>query len=110
MLTVKDIMTRPVVVIRNTASVASAIWLMRVKKVRSLIVEKTYKGSPTGTLTERDIVYNVIAKGDNSGFVLVGDVMTRPAFNFRSMPHCKMRHCLAGTRRHGVNKQWVFCL
>ena len=78
MLTVRDIMTRPVVVIRNTASVANAIWLMRVKRVRSLIVEKSYKGTPCGILTEKDIVYNVIAKGDNPGFVLVGDVMRYP--------------------------------
>ena len=53
MLTVRDIMTRPVVVIRETASVANAIWLMRVKRVRSLIVEKTYKGTPCGILTKR---------------------------------------------------------
>ena len=78
MLTVKDIMTRPVVVIRHTASVANAIWLMRVKRVRSLIVEETYLGSPIGILTEKDIVYNVIAKGDNPGFVLVRDVMRSP--------------------------------
>ncbi|EDX82902.1 CBS domain pair protein [Synechococcus sp. PCC 7335] len=78
MLTVRDIMTRPVVVIRDTASVANAIWLMRVKRVRSLIVEKSYKGPPCGILTEKDIVYNVIAKGDNPGFVLVGDIMRHP--------------------------------
>ena len=78
MLTVRDIMTRPVVVIRETASVANAIWLMRVKRVRSLIVEKTYKGTPCGILTEKDIVYNVTAKGNNPGFVLVKDVMRYP--------------------------------
>lgn len=78
MLTVRDIMTRPVVVIRDTASVANAVWLMRVKKVRSLIVEKTYEGPPVGILTKKDIVYNVIAKGSNPGFVLASDVMSAP--------------------------------
>ena len=39
MLFVKDIMTKPVIVIRGSATVENAIWLMRTKRVRSLIVE-----------------------------------------------------------------------
>lgn len=78
MLTVRDIMTRPVVVIRATATVANAIWLMRAKRVRSLIVERMGDPLTYGMLTEKDIVYNVIARGDNPTYVRVGDIMCYP--------------------------------
>lgn len=78
MLFVKDIMTKPVIVIRSSATVENAIWLMRTKRVRSLIVEEFYEEGPYGILTERDIVYNVIAKGRDPHFVRVHQIMRRP--------------------------------
>lgn len=78
MLTVRDIMTRSVVVIRCSATIADAIWLMRAKQVRSLIVEKAYEEGPYGILTEKDIVYGVTALGKNPQHVFVGSLMRRP--------------------------------
>ncbi|NJM96989.1 MAG: CBS domain-containing protein [Phormidesmis sp. RL_2_1] len=78
MLTVKDIMTRPVIVIRSAATVANAMWMMRANRVRSLIVEKIAPDISYGILTEKDIVYNVIAPGKNPGFVRVSDIMRYP--------------------------------
>lgn len=78
MLMVRDIMTQPVVVIRSSATVANAIWLMRAKHVRSLIVEKLSPEVSYGILTEKDIVYNVIAPGNNPGYVRVKDIMRYP--------------------------------
>lgn len=78
MLFVKDIMTNPVVVVRSSATVENAIWLMRTKRVRSLIVEEGDEQGPYGILTERDIVYKVIAKGRLPHFVQVGSIMRRP--------------------------------
>jgi len=78
MLIVRDIMTRPVVVIRSSATVANAIWLMRAKRVRSLVVERLTPEVSYGMLTEKDIVYNVIAPGNNPGFTAVADIMRYP--------------------------------
>lgn len=78
MLTVRDIMTRPVVVIRSSATVENAILLMRAKRVRSLIVEEEYESGPYGILTEKDIVFNVIAAGKNPDFIRVSDIMRQP--------------------------------
>ena len=78
MLKVKDIMTRPVVVIRSSATIENAIWLMRAKRVRSLIVEKSHEDGAYGILTEKDIVYKVIAMGENPHFVRVGSIMRQP--------------------------------
>ncbi|MEL6353151.1 MAG: CBS domain-containing protein [Cyanobacteria bacterium J06627_28] len=81
MLTVRDIMTRPVVVIRSSATVANAIWIMRSQRVRSLIVEKVAPDVSYGILTEKDIVYNVIAPGNNPGFTLISDIMRYPCIS-----------------------------
>ncbi|MEO0430592.1 MAG: CBS domain-containing protein [Cyanobacteria bacterium J06656_5] len=78
MLFVKDIMTKPVIVIRSSATVENAIWLIRTKRVRSLIVETAEEQGPYGILTERDIVYKVIAKGRSPHFVRVGSIMRCP--------------------------------
>lgn len=78
MLSVKDIMTRPVLVIRSSATVANAIWMMRAQRVRSLVVEKLTPEVSYGMLTEKDIVYNVIAPGHNPGFVRISDIMRYP--------------------------------
>lgn len=78
MLFVKDIMTKPVIVIRSSATIENAIWLMRTKRVRSLIVEEAHQQGPYGILTERDIVYNVIAKRRSPHFVRVDQIMRQP--------------------------------
>ncbi|MEL6135877.1 MAG: CBS domain-containing protein [Cyanobacteria bacterium J06628_6] len=78
MLTVRDIMTRPVIVIRSSATIENAIWLMRANRVRSLIVEEDYQRGPYGIITEKDIVYDVFAPGDNPRFVRVKDIMWQP--------------------------------
>ena len=78
MLTVRDIMTRSVVVIRSSATIENAIWLMRAKQVRSLIVEKSFYDGPYGILTEKDIVYGVTALGKDPSLVFVGSLMRRP--------------------------------
>lgn len=77
-LTVRDIMTKPVVVIRSSATVENAILLMRAKRVRSLIVEEEYDSGPYGIITEKDIVFNIIALGKNPDIVRVSDVMCQP--------------------------------
>lgn len=78
MLTVKDIMTKPVVMIHRTATVEHAIWLMRANRVRSLIVETFNEKNPYGILTEKDIVYKVIAVGDTPNSIRVSSIMKRP--------------------------------
>ncbi len=78
MLTVRDIMTRSVVVIRSSATIEDAIWLMRAKQVRSLVVDKNYKDSPYGIITEKDIVYGVTAAAKDPEMVFVGSLMRRP--------------------------------
>ncbi|MEL6222169.1 MAG: CBS domain-containing protein [Cyanobacteria bacterium J06627_8] len=78
MLTVKDIMTTPVVIIRSNATVENAIWLMRANRVRSLVVETSPDGGCYGIVTEKDIVYKVIAPGNSPTFTRVKSIMRQP--------------------------------
>ena len=81
MLTVKDIMTRPVLVIHRSATVEQAIRLMRANRVRSLVVEGSHRDSPYGILTEKDIVYKVIAPGKDSASIRVRSIMCQPCIH-----------------------------
>ena len=84
MLTVRDIMTRSVVVVRTSATIENAIWLMRAKQVRSLVVEKAFEEAPYGIITERDIIYGVTALDKDPSMVFVGSLMRRPCIEIPS--------------------------
>ncbi len=75
---VKDIMTKPTVVICSSTTVEDAIRLMQTQQVRCLIVKDGSARAPYGLLTEREIVGKIIAKGRSPHFVRVDSIMRRP--------------------------------
>lgn len=81
MLTVADIMTRNVTTITSGATVADAIELMQQQQIRALLVEHRSQHMPFGMVTERDIVYTVVARGHNPEQVLVQDIMRQPCIS-----------------------------
>ncbi|HYS72598.1 MAG TPA: CBS domain-containing protein [Thermoplasmata archaeon] len=76
MVFVRDVMTRQVIVIDPDRTIADAAKRMAAKKIGGLVVVE--HGRPIGLLTDRDILWNVTAKGKNPSKVLVRDVMTSP--------------------------------
>ena len=78
MLTVADIMTEVVATIPSSATVAEAIDLMQQRQIRSLLVERRQRGMPFGLVTDRDIVYAVVARGHDPAKVIVQDIMRQP--------------------------------
>lgn len=78
MLTVADIMTPNVTIIASGATVADAIDLMQQRQIRALLVEHRSQKMPFGMVTERDIVYTVVARGHDPEKVLVQDIMRQP--------------------------------
>ncbi|NET37562.1 MAG: CBS domain-containing protein [Cyanothece sp. SIO1E1] len=67
-----------VMTIESSAAVIQAIALMQAKKSRSLIVLPDHTQDTYGILTERDIVYNVTACGQNPAEVSVYEIMRKP--------------------------------
>jgi CBS domain-containing protein len=74
----EQIMTREVVTIRGSATVAEAVNLMKAKHLRALIVARRHEEDAYGIVTETDIVYKVAAFGKDPRTVRVFEVMTKP--------------------------------
>ena len=78
MMKAEDIMTRNVVTIRGSATVAEGVKLMQDKGLRSLIVERRSQDDPYGMVTETDIVYKVTAYGYDPKKMRIYEIMTKP--------------------------------
>lgn len=74
----EEIMTKDVVTIKGSATIADAIALMKQKEIRALIVARRTDEDAYGILTETDIVYKVTAFGTDPKNVRVCDIMTKP--------------------------------
>ncbi|MEO0375569.1 MAG: CBS domain-containing protein [Cyanobacteria bacterium P01_A01_bin.17] len=78
MMKASEIMTREVVSIQGSATVADAVKMMKDKSLRALIVEPRYEGDPYGIVSETDIVSKVAAFGHDPKQMRVYEVMTKP--------------------------------
>ena len=78
MLQARDIMTKEVVTISGSATVAEAVKLMKDNGLRALIVEPRSDRDPYGMVTETDIVYKVAAYGNDPKKMRVFEIMTKP--------------------------------
>jgi CBS domain-containing protein len=78
MLKASDIMTKDVISIRGSATVAEAVQLMKENGLRALIVDRRHDQDAYGMITEVDVVYQVTAYGKDPKRVRVCDVMTKP--------------------------------
>jgi CBS domain-containing protein len=78
MLKARDIMTSRVITVHGQAAVQEALELMRKNKVHELVVERSGSDDAYGLITDEDIVYNVIAEGEDPAAVQVHEVMMKP--------------------------------
>lgn len=78
MMQAVEIMTRDVVTIRGSETVAAAVAQMKEKGLRALIVEPRNDADPYGMVTETDIVYKVAAFGHDPKQMRVYEIMTKP--------------------------------
>jgi len=74
----RDIMTAEVVTVDGSATVADAVSLMKEKGVRALIVDRRNEDDAYGIVTQRDIVYSVLAERRDPTGVKVHEVMAKP--------------------------------
>jgi CBS domain-containing protein len=81
MLKASDIMTQEVVLVHGSETVAEAIKLMRLKGVRTLIVDIRSTEDAYGIVTQTDIVYKVVAYGKDPAAMRVYEIMTKPCIS-----------------------------
>ncbi|NES93592.1 MAG: CBS domain-containing protein [Okeania sp. SIO2B9] len=102
---VADIMTPHVLTIDQHATVAEAIALMQYHHVRSLIIEPSNDHENHGIITERDIVYRVIARRLDPQQINVSEVMRSPCvliFGDATIVEAAQRMAEAGIQRAPV--------
>ncbi|MEL6440543.1 MAG: CBS domain-containing protein [Cyanobacteria bacterium J06621_8] len=78
MMQAQEIMTKNVVTISGSATIAKAVETMKEKGLRALIVECRSDSDPYGIVTETDIVYKVAAFGHDPKQMRVYEIMTKP--------------------------------
>ncbi|MEM1394673.1 MAG: CBS domain-containing protein [Cyanobacteria bacterium P01_D01_bin.116] len=78
MMKAAEIMTKDVVTVSGSATVAEAVKLMKEKGLRALVVERRSDNDPYGMVTETDIIYKVAAYGKDPKEMRVYEIMTKP--------------------------------
>ncbi|MEL6788766.1 MAG: CBS domain-containing protein [Cyanobacteria bacterium J06607_15] len=78
MMQAQEIMTKNVLTISGSATVAEAVEIMKEKSLRALIVDRRSDSDPYGIITETDIVYKVAAFGHDPKKMRVYEIMTKP--------------------------------
>ena len=78
MMQAQEIMTKNVITISGSATIAEAVKLMKDKNLRALIVERRSEADPYGIVSETDIVYKVAAFGHDPKKMRVYEIMTKP--------------------------------
>ncbi len=78
MMKVADIMTKDVVAITGSATVAAAVKLMKERGLRALIVNRRHDQDAYGIVTETDIVRKVVAFGRDPKKMRIYEIMTKP--------------------------------
>lgn len=78
MMKAEEIMTRDVVTISGSATVAEAVAKLKEKGLRALIVVPRSDEDPYGMVTETDIIYKVAADGLDPKKMKVFQIMTKP--------------------------------
>ncbi|MGE5377537.1 MAG: cyclic nucleotide-binding/CBS domain-containing protein [Bacteroidota bacterium] len=76
--TVRDWMSRPVVVVDPDSSVRYALTLMRRRKIHSVVVAISDKNPQYGIVTSTDIRDKIVAAGRNPAEMSVREIMSGP--------------------------------
>ncbi len=78
--TVRDWMSKPVVVVDPDSSVKYALTLMRRRKIHSVVVAMSEKNPTYGIVTSTDIRDKIAATGRNPAETSVREIMSGPIF------------------------------
>ena len=101
----QEVMTKEVVTIDGSATVAAAVAKMRDRKVSSLVVERRAVEDAYGMLTRKDVVAKVVSPGKKLSEVKVYEIMTKPLVMVSpglELKYCARLMAMAGIRRAPV--------
>jgi CBS domain-containing protein len=99
---VRDLMQTDVKTVQKDVTLLAATKMMRDFNVSSLVVEPENDGDAFGIITRKDIVEAMVMDSTGGISLVVGDVMTKPAFTINpelSISNCHQMMRMVGVRR-----------
>jgi len=102
----QDVMTKDVVYVDGSATVAEAIKLMRQRGVSSLVVNRRSQDDAWGIMTRKDVVNKVADPGRDPADVCVYEIMTKPLVMVS--PGLALKYCARLMNHAGIRRAPVF--
>jgi CBS domain-containing protein len=101
-----DVMTKEVLSIEGTATVADAVRMMKEKKVSSLFVNRRGQEDAWGIITRKDVVNKVVDPGKDPAEVKVFEIMSKPLITVS--PGLALKYCARLFNAAGIRRAPVF--
>jgi len=101
-----DVMSKDVVCIEGTATVADAVRLRRERGVSSLFVERRSQEDAWGIVTRKDVVNKVVNPGMDPSEVHVFEIMSKPLITVS--PGLALKYCARLFDSAGIRRAPVF--
>lgn len=99
--TVRDWMSKPVVVVDPDSSVKYALTLMRRRKIHSVVVAMSEKNPTYGIVTSTDIRDKIAATGRNPAETTVREIMSGPIIT--GDPNWTLMECSKVMQEHHIH-------
>jgi CBS domain-containing protein len=106
MKTTAEVMTKEVVDIEPTATVAQAIEKMKLCHVSSLLVRPESNMDTWGFMTETDVIGKVVARGLDPADLHVHEIMSKPVITVS--PKSSLQECAALLARADIRRVLVY--
>ena len=87
-LPVSEIMEKSVVILDESTSVSAAAEIMKTKGISSILVKDHHSDKIKGIVTERDILYRVVAEVKGTFKVSIGSIMSSPLVTIEKETQC----------------------
>ena len=87
-LPVNEIMEKSVVILDESTSVSAAAEIMKTKGISSILVKDPHSDKIKGIVTERDILYRVVAEAKGTFKVNLGSIMSSPLVSIEKETQC----------------------
>ena len=87
-LPVSETMEKSVVILDESTSVNAAAEIMKTKGISSILVKDHHSDKIKGIVTERDILYRVVAEAKETFKVSIGSIMSSPLVTIEKETQC----------------------
>jgi CBS domain-containing protein len=99
--TVRDWMSKPVIVVDPDSSVSYAATLMRRRKIHSVVIAVTDKNPAYGIVTATDIRDKIVGEDRNPAETRVREIMTSPVT--LAKPDWSLKECSQVMQKHHIH-------